>query len=124
MDQCEQRKRQRRTQNFSAVTSNYLLTFIPPVESNLFINHLLTRYFKLKPKVQKLFPDFADIDPTDLSTNDAFTARAGTCVSALNSQMKHLGENPKKCPFLGASIAAKHYHSDLKANLYLQHNCS
>jgi len=74
------------------------------------------RYFELKPESQKLFPDFADVDPSELPTNDAFIAQADICVSGLNSYIQHLGENPKKCPFV-AKANGKYHHDDLKVLL-------
>lgn len=88
---------------------------VPPATSNSFINHAHTRYFKLKPEVQKLFPDFADIDPAKLPTNYVFITQTDTYAADLNSYIEQLGQNPTKCPFV-AERRAKHYDADLKVN--------
>ena len=83
------------------------------------MNYVHPRYFKLKSEARKLFPDFADIDPTELPTNEALIAQASTCVSGLNTYIEHLGENPRKCPFV-AKGRAEYYHSDLKVDSQFQ----
>jgi hypothetical protein len=104
-----QEERQHRTENFPQVIFIFCfnLRFLFNFENNAI------RFFEAEPKAKEKFASFANINHFDLPTNSDFLAQAERCVSNLDAYVEHVGEDPKRCPFV-AKAKGKYHSDDLK----------
>ena len=82
----------------------------------------MIRYFEAKPQAKENFASFANVDHSDLPTNSDFLAQAERCVSNLDAYVEHVGEDPKRCPFV-AKAKGKYHNDDIKVQRNFIHFC-